>query len=139
MAIWTDVKTQIRTVLTDDTTYLGLLDDPASSPYRTYYNMNPEEPVYPLVVYGIEGGLQSEGHERSLLVSNSVLQFAIWARNNVYETIADRIIYLLHNKKSGGGWRAILSNPNAAEGYDQEFDAWEKRISFTLWNREAII
>lgn len=141
MAEWTTVKTEIFDLLVADSTYLTNMDDPVAPAYRTFYERNPEVPTtFPYVVYEIEDVIQSQEHGRTLLVSSGNLAFGIWSKNSAkdFETISDRIVFLLHQKASESGWRAILAGM-IPEVYDEEFDAHMKRVNFVLWNRTAII
>ena len=135
------MKTEIFDLLVADAQYLSDMDDPVAPAYRTFYERSPITPnVYPYVVYEIEDVIQSQEHGRTLLVSSGTLAFGIWSKDggDTYETISDRIVFLLHQKASSSGWRAILASM-IPEVYDEEFEAYMKRVNFTLWNRTAII
>lgn len=132
----TSIKESIRDRLTGDDTYMGYLGEPIDNFMRTYYLIPPEKPQLPIVVFSITPN-EYEAVDRDILSSVGDLNINVWAKTNVYEDIAERIIYLLHHDTSMG-MRVIMSRePN--ELYDQELDAYGKNLLFNLYYRRAMI
>lgn len=132
------VKTGLRSMLTSDATYKTLLGSPVAEPYKTYYMYPPTEPDFPFTVFWMGAGSFQDEHDRYIIARVSELYLNVWAQDNVYETIIERIIYLYHHKSNAYGFRAILSR-EPQEIYDEEMNAYGKNIVFNLHFRRGII
>lgn len=134
MAKMTDMKTAIRSVLTSDTTYLGLVGSPTVEPYKTYYVYPPTTPVFPYVVFSMRPGVSDSSTGKLILSKKIVLNFVSWAQSSVYEDIAERIIWLLNQYGSSTGFRIIYDVDNS-ELYNKELNAYGLSFSFNVFQR----
>lgn len=134
MAKMTDMKTAIRSVLTSDTTYLGLVGDPSAEPYKTYYVYPPTEPVFPFVVFSMRPAASDSSTGKLILSKRIVLDFVVWAQSAVYEDIAERIVWLLNHYGSSTGFR-IIYDIDKSELYNQELNAYGLSFSFNVFQR----
>ena len=134
------VKDVLRDMLTGDSDYLELLGNPVDSYKRTYYALPPEEPQLPIVVLAMNPNIV-EPIDRMILSTIGLLTVTIWAKTNVYEQIAERIIYLYHQKAGLSTTHAIrlVLTREPEELYDRELDAYGKVLEFTMFTRRAII
>jgi len=134
MARMTDMKTAIRSVLTSDTTYIGLLGNPTTEPYRTYYIYPPTTPVFPFVVFSMRPGVSDSSTGKLILSKKIVLDFVAWDQSANYEDIAERIVYLLNQYGSSAGYR-IIYDADRSELYDKELNAYGLSFSFNVFHR----
>jgi len=125
------LRTDIWTVLTEDATYISRMGSPASVPFQTFYIKPPEKPTFPETVFHFPGTTYGQEHDRDILSSRVQVVFSIWTVDEDYNSIADRIIFLLHQKEQSNGWRAILAFASD-EVYDSEFDTYGKRLTFDV-------
>ena len=134
------IKEVIRDTLVGDSTYLEYLGNPVDNYQKTYFASPPEEPQLPIVVFAM-GSNTTEPIDRTIISQIGLLTFTIWAKTNVYEQIADRIIYLLHQKaglSTTYAIRLVLAR-EPQELYDDKLDAYGKVLEFTMFTRRAII
>jgi len=132
------VKTAIYNRLVADVTYLALLGVPTSAPFQTFAERVPEEPTFPEVVIVYDGGPADQDYDRTTLVTVDTVTFTAWTKDDQFETILDRIVYLMHQKPFSTGFRLILSS-KTGEIFNEEFDAYGKGAIFDLHYRRATI
>ena len=132
------VKTAIYNRLIADTAYLALLGVPTAAPYKTFTERVPKEPAFPEVVIEYAGGPADQTFDKTTLVTVDEVTITAWARDDSFETILDRIVYLLHQKPFTTGFRMILSG-KTGETFNEEFEAYGKGATFDLhYRRETI-
>ena len=129
MARMTDMKTAIRSVLTSDTTYIGLVGSPTVAPYKTYYVYPPTPPVFPFVVFSMRPAVSDGSVGKQIISKKIVLDFVAWDQGSAYEDIAERIVWLLNQYGSSTGFR-IIYDADKSELYDKELNAYG--LSFSL-------
>lgn len=132
------VKVGIRHILTSDKEYLSYLGYPQAEPYQTFYVRPPERPTFPEVIYTLAGDDFDQSFGRDLKVSNIETSFMSWSKDNVYEAIIDRIIYLLHHASDSYGFVAILSG-TSEELFDDDFEVYGRRVLFDIHYGRGII
>ena len=133
----TVIKKEIRSKLADDATYISLLGSPSGEPYKTYYVYPPTVPDFPFVVFALRPGVVSDEFDKTLVVKRVDLTFNVWSRDDTYETIADRIKYLLHQYGNENGFR-IVYDRERSELYDKETNAYGVNIAFNLFSRQGM-
>ena len=132
------VKTAIYNRLVADVTYLALLGVPTSAPFQTFAERVPEEPTFPEVVIVYNGGPADQEFDATTLVTVDEVTITAWTEDDSFETILDRIVYLMHQKPFSTGFRMILSG-KTGETFSEEFDAYGKGATFDLHYRRATI
>lgn len=134
------IKEVLMETLTGDDEYLEYLGNPVDDYKRTYYLMPPEEPQLPIVVLTMNPNIV-EPIDRMILSTIGTLTVTIWAKTNTYEQIAERVIYLYHQKAGLSTTHAIrlVLTRELEELYDDELDAFGKILEFTMFTRRAII
>ena len=130
-----NLKNDIYNILINDGTYIGLLGDPDTDPYRTFYIQPPEKPELPEVIYRFGSAVVSQEmvDYRAMQVSLTV---TIWTKDASYETIADRVIYLLNQRpvSVSYGIRIVLDTVTE-EIYDEELRAFGRAVMFQVFYR----
>lgn len=134
----TTEKLAIRSLLTSDSIYLALLGSPGSLPYNTFYMHPTQTPSFPYVVFRLRPAEITASTGREILSKKYELIFDIFSQDGVYETIAARIIYLLHQIGNSNGYRTIFVGETNEE-YSQELNAYSIQIKFDLFSRKEII
>lgn len=134
----TTEKLAIRSLLTNDATYLELLGNPGSAPYKTYYIYPPTTPDFPYVVFILRPADVNTGIDRNLISRRYDLLFYVFSQNGIYETIAARIVYLLHQIGNSNGFRTIFFG-EINEEYKPELNAYSIEIKFNLFSRKELI
>ena len=135
----TSVKTAIYNRLVADTTYLALLGVPTTAPYKTFVNLAPKEPTFPEVVLTFGDTITDQEFDGDTLVSVGGFIATAWTLDHTYETILDRIVYLVHQKPfTTTGFRLIFAG-RGEEIFNEEFDAYGKQARFDLHYRREII
>jgi len=130
-----DLKDQIYTTLTGDTTYKTLLGSPTAAPYRTFYIQPPEKPDLPEVIYRFGNAVVSQEDVDYRLIKVS-LTITIWTLDAGYETIAERIIYLLHQRPSKDSYGIRINLDTLTEElYDEELRAFGRAVIFQVFYR----
>ena len=134
------IKDAIRDALVEDTAYLELLGEPVDEYKKTYYAVPPESPQLPIVVLTMNSGVP-EPIDRMIIAATGLLTVTIWAKTNAYEQIAERIIYLYHQKAGLSTTYAIrlVLTREPEEMFDPQLDAYGKVLEFTMFTRRAII
>lgn len=131
------LRNAIHLKLVEDETYRLLLGEPIAEPYQTYYINPPERPTFPEVVWGpITGNYNTDVAD--FLSQWLVVPFNVWAKSNVYDTIADRIIWLLHHKSNTAGFSAMVQDV-PQEIYDEDMDAFGVRFTFQVHYGRPVI
>ncbi len=135
----TEVKETIRNRLVGDTVLLEKLQNPTDEFKRVFWQYQPETPALPYVLLAADFGI-AEPLDRELLSCVGTLTVSIWARTNVFEEIAERVIYLLHQVSLSAvhAVRCVFSLENG-ELYDEQLNAYGKVLTFTLFTRRAIL
>jgi hypothetical protein len=134
----TAVKLAIRNILTDDATYLTLLGNPSAEPYKTYYLYPKNIPDFPYVTFALRPSDVDTDRDKTVIVKNTNLVFYVFAVDALYETIASRIIYLMHHTGSDTGFRTILESERE-DAYKPELNAYSIELIFSLHYRKEII
>lgn len=136
----TEIKDVLRDTLVGDADYLELLGEPVDEYKKTYYAIPPEEPKLPIVVLTMNPNTV-EPIDRMILSTVGLLTVTIWAKTNVYEQIAERVIYLYHQRAGLSATHAIrlVLTREPEELFDPELDAYGKVLEFTMFTRRAII
>jgi len=130
-----NLKNDIYNILIKDDTYIGLLGDPDTDPYRTFYIQPPEKPDLPEVVYRFGSAVISQ-ETVDYRVMQVSLTVTIWTKDASYETIADRVIYLLNQRpvSVSYGIRIVLDTVTE-EIYDEELRAFGRAVMFQVFYR----
>ncbi len=130
----TTVKLAIRNALYGDTSFMSLMNAPVAEPRNIFYWMPPDVPSFPMTVFWISGGSYGSISE-DILSSAGSLNFNVWAKDNSYEEIAEKLVKLLHqNTTSSIGARIVLAG-EPQELFDEETDAYGKNVVFSLFHR----
>jgi len=132
----------IKFALTDDDTYVELLGTPTVEPYKTYYEDPPVTPDFPFVVFVLRPISYNPDMGREFRVGRGELSVNVWGQGisstPTVETIADRIISLLHQVGNAAGFRCVLSRePQSLR--DHEINAWGVNVAFDCAIRRSII
>ena len=133
-----EVKTAIYDRLVADTTYLALLDVPTAAPFQTYAERVPDEPTFPEVVIVYGPGNTDQEFDATTLVTVDEVIITAWTEDDSYETILDRIVFLMHQKPFSEGFR-LISAGKTGEIFNEKFDAYGKGATFDLHYRRATI
>jgi len=134
-----DLKDQVYNILTGDSTYLGLLGDPAADPYRTFYIQPPEKPDLPEVIYRF-GNVVISQEDFDCRIMRVSLTVTIWTRDTSYETIAERIIRLLNQMPNNDSYGIrIIVDTMTEELYDEDLNAFGRAIIFQVFYRRERI
>ena len=130
-----DLKDQVYNILTGDDTYLELLGDPAAEPYKTYYIQPPEKPSLPEVIYRF-GNVVVSQETVDYRIMQVPLTVTVWTQDTSYETIAERVIRLLHQQPNNDsyGIRVILDTMTE-ELYDEDMAAFGRAVIFQVFYR----
>ena len=131
------VKRTIRSLLTNDSTYLTLLGNPSEEPYKTFYLYPTQTPDFPYVLFALNVGFLDDEVDSQIISRRYNLVFNVYAQDSSFEDITDRIIYLLHQVGNEHGFR-IIYRSGLEEIYDSELNAWIKSISFDLFDRKGV-
>jgi len=131
----TDLKDQVFNILTGDPTYLQLLGDPDSAPYKTYHIQPPEKPELPEVIYRFGNAVNSQEND-DYRIMRIPLTITIWSKDASYETIAERVIRLLNQtpRSDANGIRIILDTMTP-EIYDEDMRAFGRGLIFQVHYR----
>ncbi len=130
-----DLKDQVFDILTGDPTYLQLLGDPDSAPYRTFYIQPPEKPVLPEVIYRFGNATVSQ-EDIDYRIMRVSLNVTIWTRDTSYETIAERVIRLLNQTPGSDNYGIrVIVNIITEELYDEDLNAFGRTIIFQVFYR----
>ncbi len=134
------VKLAIKKRLTDDSIYISLMGTPAAEPFQTYWFKPPVKPTFPETVLNLQPGINDSSSGPEIVQGLWTLSINVWSKDDTYEDIIDRIIYLLNQKPDTvtTGFRAILSR-EAEDMIDDEFNVYGKNVMFDLHYRRAII
>ena len=134
------LKWQIVNKLTSDATYLSLMGSPTVKPYNTYWFKPPDKPTFPEVVLNISSGENDVEMDGSILSGRFTLGVNVWSKSDEYESIAERIIQLLHQNPETDtlGFRAVYTGSDE-DLIDDTFAVYGKRISFNVYYRRALI
>ena len=132
------LKSSIHSLLVSDEDYRRSLGYPQAEPYQTFYINPPEKPTFPEVVWGpiSDGDFSTEVAD--FLSEWLTVPFMVWAKSNIYETIAARIISLLHHQSNSAGFTAIVQR-RSEELYDTDFDIVGVRILFNIHYGRPVI
>ena len=134
----TTVKAAIYNRLVADVTYLALLGVPTTAPYQTFLNLAPKKPSFPEVILTFGETSTDQEFDGDTLVSVGGFIATAWTLEHTYETILDRIVYLMHQKPFTTGFRLIFAG-RGEEVFNEEFDAYGKQVRFDLhYRRETI-
>ena len=134
----TSTKTAIRNMLILDATYLSLMGSPSDTVKHTYYLRAPVKPTFPEVIFSIRPNITDQSFSKEFIVNVGTLLLEVWAKTNDYETIVERIIYLLNHANGSAGFRAILSG-EPAEMYNDDLNVYGLSLTFDLHMRRATI
>ena len=134
----TAVKLAIRNILTTDSIYLALLGTPTEEPYKTYYLYPTTVPDLPFVTFALRPSVVNSDMDKTIITKLTDLVFYIYAVDALYETIAARIVYLLHQTGSDAGFRTIFEGERD-DMYKPELNAYGIQIKFNLHYRKEII
>ena len=134
------VKLAIKKRLTDDSNYIALMGTPTSEPFQTYWFKPPVQPTFPETVLNLQTGINDNSIGPEIVQGVWTLSINVWSKDDVYEDIIDRIIYLLNQKPDTvtTGFRAILSR-QAEDIIDDEFNVYGQNVMFDLHYGRAII
>jgi hypothetical protein len=135
----TEVKDAIRDKLIGDATFLELLGNPTDEYRSVFWFLPPTAPGLPRVILTASPGM-AEPVDRAILSEIGTLTVTAWATTNLYEQIAERVIFLLHQAviSATHAIRLVLSVENG-EMYDDSLRAYGKAITFSMFSRRAII
>ena len=133
----TSLKQGIRNLIIADATYLTLMGSPTADHKNTFYMQPPVSPVYPETVFWIEAPLFNGEMDRDLLSIMGALNINVWAKDNTYESITDRLRILLHQKPVISKARIVLASM-PQELYDQTLDAYGLNTVFNIYYRRAL-
>jgi len=134
------LKLAIKKRLTDDSTYIGLMDTPTAEPYQTYWFKPPKKPTFPETVLNLTVGANDTSNGKDILSGNFDLAINVWSKGDGYEDIVKRIIQLLHQSPDTvtTGFRAIYTGePEDLE--DDEFAVYGKRVSFNVFYKRSLL
>jgi len=134
----TSTKTAIRNMFINDATYLSLMGSPSDTVKHTYYLRAPVKPTFPEVIFSIRPTVANQSFSKEFIVNVGTLLLEVWVKTNDYESIADRIIYLLNHTNGSTGFRAILSG-EPAEIYNADLNVYGLSLTFDLHMRRATI
>jgi hypothetical protein len=132
----TITKKEIRSRLTEDADYLSLLGSPSELPYKTFYVYPPEIPDFPFVVFSLRPGVVNTDRDETIIDKRIDLTVNVWAYDSAYESIADRIIYLLQQYGNENGFRVVYDRSN--ELYDEETNAYGINLGFNVFYRQEM-
>jgi hypothetical protein len=125
-------------MLTSDADYIELLGSPTAQPYKTYYIYPPTTPDFPYVVFSLRPGSVQDEIGKEIISKRVDLKINVWSQDDTYEDIANRIIYLLHQKGNGNGFRIVYDSDNS-ELHDPQMNAYGLAMSFNVFLRKGII
>ena len=131
-------KLAVRDILTNDSTYLALLGNPSEEPYKTYYLYPPTVPDFPYVVFAFSTANVDSEVDKYILQKRIELIVYVFAQDSLYETIAERIVYLMHQTGDTNGFRIVYDRDNAEE-YISKINAYMVSKIFNLFYRKEII
>jgi hypothetical protein len=98
----------------------------------------PQTPVFPYVVFLLRPADVDDTVDRNLLSRRYDLLFHVFSQDGVYETIAARIIYLMHQIGNSNGFRTVFIG-EVNEEYKPELNAYSIEIKFNLFSRKGIL
>ena len=128
------IRSDVYNALVNDGTYISCMSGPTSVPYQTFFIRPPKLPSFPETVFHFGSSIFNKEHGRTIIGSSIPLIFSIWSKDDACETIAKRIIFLLHQTEHANGWKAALANQSNQE-YDEEFDVFGMRLIFDVHYR----
>ncbi|MFA4971745.1 MAG: hypothetical protein WC683_03980 [bacterium] len=130
----TDIKEAIRDLLKGDTTLLTLLGTPTAYPYQIFYKVPPKKPTLPEVVFWFEGSNEDEETDGALELNNVQMLLVSWGVTEVYDQIARRVKYVLHQKTVNS--TAYISHTGwVSDVYDAEFNCWGRTDGYRIHDR----
>jgi hypothetical protein len=134
------LKLAIKKRLTDDSNYITLMGSPATEPFQTYWFKPPVQPTFPETVLNLQTGINNSSMGPEIVQGVWVLSINVWSKDDAYEDIIKRIIYLLNQKPDTvtTGFRAILSR-DGEDLIDDEFNVYGKNVMFDVHYGRAII
>ena len=131
------LKLAITKQMTNDTEYLALMGVPTVFPYRTFFQKPPEVPTFPEVVFNFASTNYDTSNGMKSISANITLNINVWSADDTYESIADRIKVLFHQKAIGttGAHAVLLREPQDMK--DEEFNVYGKVVSFAAFYRRS--
>ena len=134
------VKLAIKKRLTDDGIYIALMGTPVTEPFQTYWFKPPIKPTFPETVLNLQQGINDSSIGPEIVQGLWTLSINVWSKDDTYEDIIDRIIFLLNQKPDTvtTGFRAILSR-EPEDMIDDEFNVYGKNVMFDIHYGRAII
>lgn len=130
-----EIEEKIVAALQADTTLRNLLEA-TEAPWKIYYESPPKHPDFPLVTYFFNTGAINSVYHRPLVPKEETYNFTAWGDN--YEAVLDRILELLHDKKS------IFQGTTTVQVemikldfefkpvFDEDFEVWSKQVRYRM-------
>ena len=123
------LKAAVHALIVGDVEYLELMGYPPEPVFNTFYKRRPAKPTFPETILDFAPAEFDSEIDEELLVSRLEFNITVWAVDDGYEGILDRVIILLHGTNNDIGLYCRLVR-DVQELYDPEFNAYGKNVLF---------